>query len=435
MLHERHDRGSLSPGGRVKAYEPDAASNPRRIGMMRRFWTLKEARTGDPVPGQAAAGFQQGARTAEASAPTRGASVEFLGITKRYGAASPAVDDLNLQVEPGEFLTLLGPSGSGKSTILMLLAGFVAPSAGEIRVDGRDQRRVPPNRRNQGVVFQNYALFPHMTVRENLAYPLAARGIGGLEREALIARTVERVRMPELLARYPHQLSGGQQQRAALARAIVFQPPLLLMDEPLSALDRNLREEMQYELKELHRQLRTTIIFVTHDQGEALTMSDRVAVLQSGRLAQLGRPRDIYERPISSFVARFLGDANFIEATVIGSRSGLVEVETAAGRRLLACAPEVMLSAGKAKVMARPEALELVPRDRSPAPYSPNPTSRLPGRIVREAFVGGFHRYWLKSDGLELCAKVPSSARHPALAVGEDVDIVIHARDLLVMAD
>jgi ABC-type Fe3+/spermidine/putrescine transport system ATPase subunit len=384
----------------------------------------------------AVAGFQEGARTVDASRSAResGVSVEFIGVTKRYGA-SPAVHDLNLQVEPGEFLTLLGPSGSGKSTVLMLLAGFVDPNAGEIRVDGRNLSRVPANRRNQGVVFQNYALFPHMTVRENLSYPLAARGIAGQERDALIARTVERVRMPELLDRYPHQLSGGQQQRVALARALVFRPPLLLMDESLSALDRNLREEMQYELKELHWQLRTTIIFVTHDQGEALTMSDRVAVLQSGRLVQLGRPRDIYERPISSFVAGFLGDTNFIEATVTGSVSELVEVETAAGRRLLACAPDGPLPGRKLRAMVRPEGLELAPPGQSPALPSSEACTRLAGRIVREAFVGGSHRYWLRSDDLELCAKVPSSARHPAFAVGDDVDIVIHAKDLLVMAD
>jgi ABC-type Fe3+/spermidine/putrescine transport system ATPase subunit len=402
---------------------------------MRSFWTLSEARTGDPGAEQAVSGFQEGARAGDASRSTResGASVEFIGVTKRYGA-SPAVHDLNLQVEPGEFLTLLGPSGSGKSTVLMLLAGFVDPSSGEIRVDGRNLSRVPANRRNQGVVFQNYALFPHMTVRENLSYPLAARGIGGRERDALIARTVERVRMPELLDRYPHQLSGGQQQRVALARALVFQPPLLLMDESLSALDRNLREEMQYELKELHRQLRTTIIFVTHDHGEALTMSDRVAVLQFGRLVQLGRPRDIYERPISSFVAGFLGDTNFIEATIIGSVSGLVEVETAAGRRLLACAPDAPLPGRKLRAMVRPEGLELVPPGQSPVLLGSDACSRLAGRIVREAFVGGFHRY-LRSDDLELCAKVPSSARHPAFAVDDDVDIVIHAKDLLVMAD
>jgi putative spermidine/putrescine transport system ATP-binding protein len=403
---------------------------------MRSFWTLSEALNGGSISRDALAGPDKGAGTVETSRPLQGAgaSVEFIGITKRYGAL-PAVDDLNLRVEPGEFLTLLGPSGSGKSTVLMLLAGFVNPSAGKIRVDGRELSRVPANRRNQGVVFQNYALFPHMTVRENLAYPLAARGIGGKERDALIARTAERVRMPELLDRYPHQLSGGQQQRVALARAIVFQPPLLLMDEPLSALDRNLREEMQYELKELHRQLRTTIIFVTHDQGEALTMSDRVAVLQSGRLAQLGRPRDIYERPVSSFVAGFLGDTNFIEATVIGPVSGLVEIEIAAGRRFLACAPEALPAGRKARAMVRPEALELMPADSSAAGAGADPRGRLVGRIMREAFVGGFHRYWLKSDDLELCAKVPSSARHSAFAVGEDVDVVIHAKDLLVMTD
>jgi ABC-type Fe3+/spermidine/putrescine transport system ATPase subunit len=404
--------------------------------MMRSFWTLSEARTGDPVPGRPVAGVRKGAREVDASRSAResGASVEFVRVTKRYGA-SPAVADLNLLVEPGEFLTLLGPSGSGKSTVLMLLAGFVEPSAGEIRVDGRDLSRVPANRRNQGVVFQNYALFPHMTVRENLAYPLAARGIAGEEGDGLIARTVERVRMPELLDRYPHQLSGGQQQRVALARAIVFQPPLLLMDESLSALDRNLREEMQYELKELHRQLRTTIIFVTHDQGEALTMSDRVAVLQSGRLAQLGRPRDIYERPISSFVARFLGDTNFIEATVIGAASGLVEIETAAGRRLLAYTPDAALPGAKLRAMVRPEGIELMPHGQSLPASGADPCCRLAGRVVREAFVGGYHRYWLRSDDLELCAKVPSSARHHAFAVDDDVDIVIHAKDLLVMAD
>jgi ABC-type Fe3+/spermidine/putrescine transport system ATPase subunit len=364
-----------------------------------------------------------------------GASVEFAGVTKNYGAVA-AVEALTLAVEAGEFLTLLGPSGSGKSTVLMLLAGFVAASAGEIRVDGRNVSRVPANRRDQGIVFQNYALFPHMTVRENLAYPLAARGIVGAEREMLIGRTIERVRIPELLERYPHQLSGGQQQRVALARAIVFQPPLLLMDESLSALDRNLREEMQYELKELHRQLRTTIIFVTHDQGEALTMSDRVAVLQAGHLVQLGRPRDIYERPVNSFVARFLGDTNFIEATVCGSNAGSVEIETAAGRRLFASATELPPRGRKLRAMVRPEALEVRARGRRVVSAESNPMSCcLASRIEREVFAGSFHRYWIRSDDLELCAKVPSSARHSAFVAGDDVDVVIHANDLLLMLD
>ena len=374
------------------------------------------------------------ARDAASERPS-GASVEFVGVTKNYGAVA-AVEALTLVVEPGEFLTLLGPSGSGKSTVLMLLAGFVAASAGEIRVDGRNVSRVPANRRDQGIVFQNYALSPHMTVRENLAYPLAARGIVGAEREMLIGRTIERVRIPELLERYPHQLSGGQQQRVALARAIVFQPPLLLMDESLSALDRNLREEMQYELKALHRQLRTTIIFVTHDQGEALTMSDRVAVLQAGHLVQLGRPRDIYERPVNSFVARFLGDTNFIEATVCGSNAGPVEIATAAGRRLFASATELPPRGRKLRAMVRPEALEVRARGGRVVSAESNPMSCcLAGRIEREIFVGSFHRYWIQSDDLELCAKVPSSARHPAFVAGDDVDVVIHANDLLLILD
>jgi ABC-type Fe3+/spermidine/putrescine transport system ATPase subunit len=342
---------------------------------------------------------------------------------------------MTLAVQPGEFLTLLGPSGSGKSTVLMLLAGFVDPTAGEIRVDGRNVSRVPANRRNQGVVFQNYALFPHMTVRENLAYPLAARGIVGQKRDLSITRTVEQVRIPELLDRYPDQLSGGQQQRVALARAIVFQPPLLLMDEPFSALDRNLREEMQYELKALHRQLNTTIIFVTHDQGEALTMSDRIAVLKAGHLVQLGRPREIYERPLNSFVARFLGDTNFIEATVRENAADVIEVETASGHRLFASAPDVPPPRGrKLKAMVRPEALEIRSRER-PGLGADFVGGRLFGRVEREVFVGGFQQYWIRCDNLELRTKVPSSARHSIFAVGDEVEVVIHADDLLLMPD
>ena len=370
-----------------------------------------------------------------AAASPRGASVELVAVTRTFGSVT-AVDKLTLAVEAGEFLTLLGPSGSGKSTVLMLLAGFLEPGAGEIRVDGRNISRVPAHRRNQGVVFQNYALFPHMTVRENLAYPLAARGIGGTQRDALIVRTGERVRIQELLDRYPHQLSGGQQQRVALARALVFQPPLLLMDESLSALDRNLREEMQYELKELHHQLRTTIIFVTHDQGEALTMSDRVAVLQAGSLAQLGRPREIYERPVNSFVARFLGDTNFLDATVGGSSGDIVEIKTSAGYCLFASATEATPAGRKLRAMVRPEALELLAPGGMDQP-SPDGTSatRLTGRIDRAVFVGGFHRYWIRIGDSELCAKVPTMTRQRVFGVGDAVDVVIHAKDLLLLQD
>ena len=247
---------------------------------------------------------------------------------------------------------------------------------------------------------------------------------------------MERVRISELLDRYPHQLSGGQQQRVALARAIVFQPPLLLMDEPLSALDRNLREEMQYELKALHDQLRTTIIFVTHDQGEALTMSDRVAVLQAGRLVQLGTPRKIYERPVNPFVARFLGDTNFIEATVCGNNAGSIEIQTKSGHRLFASASDVPPRGCKLQAMVRPEALEIRAWEGSGVLFGADFIgARLAGRVEREAFVGGFHRYWIRCDDTELCAKVPSSARHSVFAVGDEVAVVIHAKDLLLMLD
>jgi ABC-type Fe3+/spermidine/putrescine transport system ATPase subunit len=391
--------------------------------------------TGRWRPADAVRTREMAAAQDSASGLPSSASVEFVGVTKKYGGVI-AIQDLTLAVEPGEFLTLLGPSGSGKSTVLMLLAGFVDASAGEIRVDGRNMSRVPANRRNQGVVFQNYALFPHMTVRENLAYPLAARGIVGQERDRLITGTVKRVRISELCNRYPHQLSGGQQQRVALARAIVFQPPLLLMDEPLSALDRNLREEMQYELKALHDQLRSTIIFVTHDQGEALTMSDRVAVLQAGRLVQLGTPRKIYERPVNPFVARFLGDTNFIEVTVCGNNAGSIEIQTESGRRLFASTSDVPPRGRKLQAMVRPEALEIcTPDELGELLGTEFIGGSLTGRVEREVFVGGFHRYWIRCDDTELCAKIPSSAKHSVFAVGDEVAVVIHVKDLLLMPD
>jgi ABC-type Fe3+/spermidine/putrescine transport system ATPase subunit len=216
----------------------------------------------------------------------------------------------------------------------------------------------------------------------------------------------------------------------------VFQPPLLLMDEPLSALDRNLREEMQYELKALHRQLHTTIIFVTHDQGEALTMSDRIAVLQAGRLVQLGTPREIYEKPLNSFVARFLGDTNFIDATVHENVTDVIEIETGSGRRLFASAPDVPPRGRKLQAMARPEALEIRSRERSGVRLGADSTGgRLFGRVEREVFVGGFEQYWIRCDDLELRAKVPSSARRSVFAVGDEVEVVIHAEDLHLMPD
>lgn len=234
--------------------------------------------------------------------------VSFAGVQKSYDGNSLVVRDLDLDIRRGEFLTLLGPSGSGKTTTLMMLAGFETPTSGEISLAGTPITRTPPHKRNFGMVFQNYALFPHMTVEQNVAYPLTVRGVPkAVQREKVVA-ALDMVRLGPLGARYPAQLSGGQQQRVALARALVFQPQLVLMDEPLGALDKQLREHMQIELKELHRRLGVTFVYVTHDQSEALAMSDRVAVFNDGRIQQLDRVDRLYETPGNRFVAGFVGD-------------------------------------------------------------------------------------------------------------------------------
>jgi putative spermidine/putrescine transport system ATP-binding protein len=242
--------------------------------------------------------------------------VRFIGVQKTYDGVQLVVRQLDLDIKRGEFLTLLGPSGSGKTTTLMLLAGFESPTAGDILLDGKPITRTPPHKRNFGMVFQNYALFPHLTVGQNVAYPLTVRKVAKAEQATKVARALEMVRLQGMAERYPSQLSGGQQQRVALARALVFEPQLVLMDEPLGALDKQLREHMQIELKELHRQLGVTFVFVTHDQGEALTMSDRVAVFNNGVIQQIDAADRMYETPANRFVAGFIGDGTTLRGTV-----------------------------------------------------------------------------------------------------------------------
>ncbi len=236
------------------------------------------------------------------------ALVSFTGVQKTYDGVNLVVRDLNLDIRQGEFLSLLGPSGSGKTTTLMMLAGFESPTAGEISLSGVPITRTPPHKRNFGMVFQNYALFPHMTVAENIAYPLTVRKLPAAEREAKVVRALDMVQLGRMGTRYPGQLSGGQQQRVALARALVFDPQLVLMDEPLGALDKQLREHMQIELKALHRRLGVTFVYVTHDQTEALTMSDRVAVFSDGAIQQIDAVDRLYETPANGFVAAFVGN-------------------------------------------------------------------------------------------------------------------------------
>ncbi|MGO3147147.1 MAG: ABC transporter ATP-binding protein [Leucobacter sp.] len=251
------------------------------------------------------------------------ASIEVVGLTKEYpGAARPAVDNISLTIEPGEFLTLLGPSGSGKTTTLNIIAGFETATSGSVAIAGKDVLGIPSHRRNLGVVFQNYALFPHMTVFENIAFPLRQRKFSKQSLNSEVERMLDILGLTELADRTPGQLSGGQQQRVALGRALVFGPSVLLMDEPLGALDKKLREQLQIEIARIHREIGTTVVFVTHDQEEALALSDRIAIYNEGKILQCGRPTELYNNPANTFVAEFLGDSNIFRGTVTQGQTG-----------------------------------------------------------------------------------------------------------------
>jgi putative spermidine/putrescine transport system ATP-binding protein len=272
-------------------------------------------------------------------------------VTKSYGKVF-ALDHVDLNIKSGEFLTLLGPSGSGKTTLLTVLAGFTRPDGGSLKFGDREMITVPPHKREVGMVFQNYALFPHMSVAGNVAFPLKLRGISGGESARRVERALEMVRLGGFGTRGVDQLSGGQRQRVALARAMVFEPRIMLMDEPLSALDKQLREHMQIELRQLHEQLGMTTVYVTHDQREALTMSDRIAVIQGGRIMQIDSPRAIYERPANRFVAEFIGESTFVPVTVVSGQL------TLAGQVLQTAEP--LLIDGARLLLLRPERLRVL---------------------------------------------------------------------------
>lgn len=287
-----------------------------------------------------------------------GTGVSLRNVAKTYGDVN-AVHSLNLEVRPGELLTLLGPSGSGKTTTLMMVAGFTDPSAGDILIGPRPVAHLPPHKRDVGVVFQHYALFPHMTVNENIAFPLQMRGRPPDEIAEKVRKALDLVQMPAFGHRFPAQLSGGQQQRVAFARAIVFDPPVLLLDEPLGALDKKLRESMQVELKALHAKLGLTMIYVTHDQAEALALSDRVAVMNEGKLEQVGTPQDLYERPASAFVADFVGESNFLTGRAEKMMDEHSLVVTEGGLRCRAKAGNKLVEGAVVKLMVRPERVYL----------------------------------------------------------------------------
>ncbi|WP_158970580.1 ABC transporter ATP-binding protein [Chachezhania sediminis] len=291
--------------------------------------------------------------------PPKEQFVRFEGVRKSYDGTVQVVRDLNLSIREGEFLTLLGPSGSGKTTTLMMLAGFEKPTAGKILFDGQVINDMPTYKRNFGMVFQNYALFPHMTVAENVAFPLRMHRFPKSEQAERVTRALDMVQLHRIADRHPTQLSGGQQQRVALARALVFEPKMVLMDEPLGALDKQLREHMQLEIRALHEKLGLTMLYVTHDQSEALTMSDRVAIFNDGEIQHIDAPSEVYDRPRNAFVAKFMGENNAVEGTVTARDGDVITLRTAAGRDLHGTAVDDLAIGQGAQVLVRPEQISL----------------------------------------------------------------------------
>src|SRR5262245_49030039 len=319
----------------------------------------------------------------------RGGRLTLSRLTKRYPGTT-AVDAIDLEVGEGEFLTLLGPSGSGKTTTLMMVAGFTPPSEGEIAIDDRPITGMAPERRNIGVVFQNYALFPHMTVFDNVAFPLRMRREARGVIRTRVEGALDMVHLAGLGDRLPRQLSGGQQQRVALARALVFDPGLVLEDAPLGALDLNLREQMKLEIKRIHKDVGVTVLYVTHDQEEALTMSDRVALMNRGQIAQIGSAEDLYERPASRFVAQFIGESNLLEGRIESLGGGRAVFAVASGVHLPLPAGQEGLPRGEPyTLMVRPEKITLGPAD-------PQSNGGLEGRVQETVYVGEFTRYLVR---------------------------------------
>jgi len=349
-------------------------------------------------------------------------AIEITGLSKSFGSVQ-AVIDVSLTVPDGSFTSFIGPSGSGKTTLLSMIAGFEQPTCGTIRLHGKEVSRTPPCDRNIGMVFQNYALFPHLSVFENVAFPLRIRGLAKQKLDDAVHESLAMVGLSGFAARLPKQLSGGQQQRVALARAFVFGPRILLMDEPLGALDRNLREQMQSEIKALQRRLKVSVIYVTHDQGEALAMSDTIVVMSDGRIRQIGAPVELYRRPKTTFVARFLGETNLIDYTLEPGGSA------PKGRLRNGATIELPLDAeAKAAgvISLRPEEIGISDSGNGAAHHA---------RVEEVVFLGDCVHCRVDFQGLELWAKLPASATRSLPRVGQSVALSWKADALVQVSD
>ena len=342
--------------------------------------------------------------------------VKFDKVDKSYDGKVLVVKDLNLDIAEGEFITMLGPSGSGKTTCLMMLAGFETPTNGEIYLDGNPISNIPPHKRGIGMVFQNYALFPHMTVYENLAFPLKVRKIAKNDIDKKVDKALSMVSLSGFESRMPTQLSGGQQQRVAVARALVFDPSVVLMDEPLGALDKNLRESMQYEIKHIHESIGVTVVYVTHDQGEALTMSNRIAVFNDGKVQQLSSPDKLYEEPVNSFVAEFIGENNRFSGQVTDVSKGKCKVKLDEGSEILANPIAVKSSGEKTIVSLRPERALINTKEKM--------ENNFKGKIEEVIYHGDHTRVRLNLLGnKDFILKVPNSSANMDIKLGNQINV------------
>jgi len=348
--------------------------------------------------------------------------VRFDKVDKSYDGKVLVVKDLNLDIAESEFVTMLGPSGSGKTTCLMMLAGFETPTNGEIYLDSNPISNIPPHKRGIGMVFQNYALFPHMTVYENLAFPLRVRKISKEETDKKIDKVLSMVSLSGFENRMPGQLSGGQQQRVAVARALVFNPTVVLMDEPLGALDKNLRESMQYEIKHIHENIGVTVVYVTHDQGEALTMSNRIAVFNDGKVQQLSSPDKLYEEPVNSFVAEFIGENNTFSGEVTEISKDKCKVKLDFGTEIFANPIKVKSKGEKTIVSLRPERAIIDPEN--------DMDNKHKGKIEEVIYHGDHTRVRLDLLGnKEFILKVPNSSARMDIKVGNQINIGWNSHD------